>query len=424
LFLQKKEITNKQRNLFLKKIEKYCRLSLRMTRRLISYHSLSLTVNAKYCALIKKNKKAKKFFLQAIGLCTKLGLKIELAINLYEYGQFLLQINDNGESQKIFGSAYRVFEQIGSSLYLERMRGTLGIRDETEDATSIQRFIYNKRLLSIDRLSVQINQIMDLDELFHAVISNAVEIAGAQKGYLFIANDSNEIELKASINPQESEEHSYSAEIIENVFRNDREIITAFSLSNKKTFDPGLGSSGIRSILAVPLKDKDKVFGVCYLENSLSNRQFTEEDVNLVAAFISRVSASINYAYLYRQTKINKNDEQWIITPSIEKKMNSALSYLKENFRFNVSREGLANMLSINPDNLGRYFRIYTGEKIGDYMNRLRIEEAAKKLKETDENVIHIAFSVGFENISTFNKVFIKFMKTTPTNYRKLGSAQ
>jgi AraC-like DNA-binding protein len=36
--------------------------------------------------------------------------------------------------------------------------------------------------------------------------------------------------------------------------------------------------------------------------------------------------------------------------------------------------------------------------------------------------VIHIAFSVGFENISTFNKAFVKFMKTTPTDYRKFIS--
>jgi serine/threonine protein kinase/AraC-like DNA-binding protein len=421
-FLQKKDMTNKQRNLHLKKIEKYCRLSLKKTKRLISYYPLSLTVNAKYCALIKKNKKAKRLFLQATGLCTKLGLKLELANNLYEYGQFLAHVGDNNESRIIWESAYQIVKDIGSGFYLERLRRVLGIGDETEAANLMQGLIYNKRLLSIDEISAQINQIIDFDELLNAVITNAVEITCAQKGYLFIANNYNELELKAFTNILESEGYPYSPEIVEKVFTDDAEIITLLEPANKKMFDPSFKSSDIKSILAVPVKIKDRIWGVCYLENSSSNRQFTGEDVNLLRAFISKVSQSINYGYLYHQSKVVKNEGQWIITPCVEKKMKEAISYLKENYRFTISREGLANMLNINSDNLGRYFKMFTGEKIGDFINRLRIQEAAKKLKKTEENVIHIAFSVGFENISTFNKAFVKFMKTTPTDYRKFIS--
>jgi AraC-like DNA-binding protein len=386
----------------------------------MSYHPLSLTVNAKYCSLTDKNKKARKLFLRAIGLCTKLGLKLELANNLYEYGQFLYHIGDNDESRTVWESAYQIVKDIGSGFYLERLRGVLGIGDETEAATSIHGLVYKKRLLSIERLSAQINQLMDFNGFLNAVITSASEIACAQRGYLFIANRNSELELKSFTSDPESEVRPYSPEIIEKVFMHDAETITLLQPSNKKLSDPSFKSSDIKSILAFPIRTKDRVLGVCYLENSLSNRQFTEEDVNLLRVFFSKVSPSINYVYLYRQSKVVKNGGQWIITPFVEKKMKEAMSYLKENYRFTISREGLANMLNLNSDNLGRYFRKYTGEKIGDYVNRLRVQEAAKKLKETDENIIHIAFSVGFENISTFNKAFIKFMRTTPTKYRKL----
>jgi len=178
----------------------------------------------------------------------------------------------------------------------------------------------------------------------------------------------------------------------------------------------------LKSILCVPFRIHGGAICVCYLETDLSTGQFNDEDMNLLSAFLSKISESIHNAVVNHRSLINKNDEQWIITPVIEKKMAAAVSYIKENYRFDISREGLANMLEINSDNLGRYFRLYTGEKFGDYINRLRVEEAAKKLRETNESVINIAFSVGFENISTFNKVFIKCIKTTPTNYRNLVS--
>ena len=98
--------------------------------------------------------------------------------------------------------------------------------------------------------------------------------------------------------------------------------------------------------------------------------------------------------------------------------MEKAIEYLNENFTFEISREGLAALLDINPDNLGRIFKKYTGKKLSDYINELRIKDAALKLTNTDDNIVNIAFSVGFESLSTFNRVFLKIMKITPTGYR------
>ena len=64
-------------------------------------------------------------------------------------------------------------------------------------------------------------------------------------------------------------------------------------------------------------------------------------------------------------------------------------------------------------------FKIFTNKKMGDYINELRVKDAAKRLVETDDNVISIAFSVGFDSLRTFNRVFPKFMNMTPEKYRK-----
>ncbi len=420
-FCSKKSLTKKQKNYYIRRIGALCKTALKETERWVSFYHYSLIVAAKYFALIGKNTKAEKYFLRGIEYSAKVGMKFDHANGLFEYGLFLAHKGEPETSRKNIESAYQIFSEIGARTQIEKLSDMLGFTEEKDDSSSLQRSVYNKRRLSIDRLSAKINQILELDEFFNSVISNAVEITCAGKGFLFIADDKGKLELKARVNSEEDDISLHSQEIIAKVFKDCDRIIT----NNAEEMIQKYGSRGAsvsagKLILCVPIKIKDKVIGVCHMENLSSDKQFTEEDAELLLALLANVSTSLSYAYLYQNSKTKKSDAQWIITPTIERKMREAVLYLKENYRFDIAREGLAHKLELNSDNLGRYFRMYTGEKLGDYINRLRIDEAAKKLKETDENVIHIAYSVGFENISTFNKAFIKYMKTTPTNYRKL----
>jgi len=72
----------------------------------------------------------------------------------------------------------------------------------------------------------------------------------------------------------------------------------------------------------------------------------------------------------------------------------------------------------MHPDSFGRFFKIYTNKKISEFINELRVMEAARKLRESSANIIEIAFSVGFESLPTFNRAFMKVMNVTPTQYR------
>jgi AraC-like DNA-binding protein len=121
-----------------------------------------------------------------------------------------------------------------------------------------------------------------------------------------------------------------------------------------------------------------------------------------------------------RLMQTQKKGAQHNLTDRSEEKIHRILSYIQDNYKFDISREGLAASINIHPDNLSKLFKISTNMKLGDYINEMRIKDAAKSLAETDEKVIDIAFSVGFDSLRTFNRVFPKFMKTTPEKYRKM----
>jgi len=52
------------------------------------------------------------------------------------------------------------------------------------------------------------------------------------------------------------------------------------------------------------------------------------------------------------------------------------------------------------------------------YINRLRINESKRLLMESDLNIGEIAFKVGFNNQSHFNRVFKSELQISPTEYR------
>ncbi len=111
--------------------------------------------------------------------------------------------------------------------------------------------------------------------------------------------------------------------------------------------------------------------------------------------------------------------EKWKISRSTEIKMKKAIGYIYENYTEPISREELASYVNINADNLGRFFKIFTGVKINDYINQLRIDKAKKLLIETDDSIIRIALEVGFESLNTFYVLFQKKNGLSPSAYRR-----
>jgi AraC-like DNA-binding protein len=139
------------------------------------------------------------------------------------------------------------------------------------------------------------------------------------------------------------------------------------------------------------------------------------------------ITAFLEYAALVLEGRApapgGPPDEPSAVTDFSREKVRRAIAYIDENYRYDISREGLACSLGISPYYLGKAFKELTGRKIGDYLNEARVREAARRLSETDETVIDIAFSVGFETLRTFNRAFQRAMNMTPSEYREKHAA-
>ncbi|MBM9547342.1 AraC family transcriptional regulator [Leptospira sp. 201903074] len=85
-----------------------------------------------------------------------------------------------------------------------------------------------------------------------------------------------------------------------------------------------------------------------------------------------------------------------------------------------LSLSKLADMAEVKPGQLSEYFHKRYGFGFYQYINQYRIDEAKRLLLESDErSILSIADAVGFNSKSTFNRVFLETVGTTPSEFRK-----
>ena len=69
-------------------------------------------------------------------------------------------------------------------------------------------------------------------------------------------------------------------------------------------------------------------------------------------------------------------------------------------------------------EHLGRCMKKYLSLSPSEFINDLRLEQAAKELRSTQKTVFDIMLDCGFQNASYFNKRFKEKFHLTPTKYR------
>lgn len=95
----------------------------------------------------------------------------------------------------------------------------------------------------------------------------------------------------------------------------------------------------------------------------------------------------------------------------IMKAINKNLS----NSDFNVDM--LTEEVGISRAQLHRKMKEMTGIPASEFLRNIRLEQAARLLKEQKVNVTQVAYAVGFSNLAHFSTVFRKHFGVSPTEY-------
>ena len=95
-----------------------------------------------------------------------------------------------------------------------------------------------------------------------------------------------------------------------------------------------------------------------------------------------------------------------------------ARNFIREHSAEELSLTKVAKAVNISANHFSEKFKQVTGANFVDYVARIRFEKARELLHDTNLRISEIAFAVGFQSLSQFNRVFKRLARKAPTAYR------
>jgi transcriptional regulator GlxA family with amidase domain len=95
-----------------------------------------------------------------------------------------------------------------------------------------------------------------------------------------------------------------------------------------------------------------------------------------------------------------------------------AQEFIENNFENKLNVETIADQVHLNVRSFLRRFKKATSNTPLEYIQRVRVEAAKKKLESTTETIMEIMFSIGYNDEKAFRNTFRKYSGLSPKEYQ------
>lgn len=95
-----------------------------------------------------------------------------------------------------------------------------------------------------------------------------------------------------------------------------------------------------------------------------------------------------------------------------------ALQYIDRHYASELSIDKLAAICHISPSHFHKLFKQSMTQSPTHYIQNVRLVHACGLLRSTEDSILTIALSVGFQSVANFNRLFQKLYQQTPSQWR------
>ena len=127
--------------------------------------------------------------------------------------------------------------------------------------------------------------------------------------------------------------------------------------------------------------------------------------VSMLETFANHLSL-IGNSILVSETKVEPESVQ------------KARNFIQKNYDRPISLDEVAKAVNTSVRYFCKVFKNNTGITFVEYLTRLRIEKSKELLMNPHKRISEVAFEVGFESLTQFNRSFKKHAGMTPTEFR------
>jgi transcriptional regulator GlxA family with amidase domain len=107
-----------------------------------------------------------------------------------------------------------------------------------------------------------------------------------------------------------------------------------------------------------------------------------------------------------------------------DEEIKGAQEFIEKNYLEKITIDQLADKFAISRRNFERRFQRSTNNTVNEYVQRVKVEAAKRKLESSRKNVGEVMYEVGYTDTKTFRDVFKKITGLTPVEYRNKYNKQ
>lgn len=184
----------------------------------------------------------------------------------------------------------------------------------------------------------------------------------------------------------------------------------------KKIKQYGFFSYSVNEALHLSDKEKKTIIAVFKnIEEELQNRidDFSQDVI------ISQIETLLNYSNrFYKRQFITRKSIHSDLLQKLEEVLDEFFGNEKSLMQGIPTVQSLAEILNMSPGYLSDVLRSLTGQNAQQHIHNKLIEKAKEKISTTNLSIREIAYELGFEHSSSFNKLFKSKTNLSPLEFR------
>jgi len=198
---------------------------------------------------------------------------------------------------------------------LQDLRRIADSIENMQDGVSNRIHVGRQKVEALAKVGDVINSSLGLDRVLEEVMDSLIALVQAERGFLVLREEDGELRVQTArgIDHVDLNEEAFSLSrtIVTRVMSTGEPVLTTNAQE-----DPRFGKEAsiimlqLRSILCVPMKLKEEIIGVMFVDNRVQTGHFKESDLDLLSAFAEQAAMAIHNAGLFDDLQdANKNLE-------------------------------------------------------------------------------------------------------------------
>lgn len=162
----------------------------------------------------------------------------------------------------------------------------------------------------------------------------------------------------------------------------------------------------------------EKIYDAIHLEGAermFLVRGYLELLIGKIIERVGKDNAHLKREVWRKENSLNSGTER------MDERIRSVVDFMVLHPTETYTTARLCEMAGLGETRFRKLFKEQTGKSPGEYLRDMRMTVAGRRLLLSAESVSDIAYSVGYEDVNFFIRVFKKYFGVTPNQYRKVS---